>query len=278
MAARTTRFADGDFDSAGYAAHRPTYPQALFDAVFAFHRRHRGAGFDLAVDVATGTGQTALDLASSFAAVVGTDSSEAMLRSAVQHDRISYHCCPAESMPPSIASGSVDLITVSTAAHWFDMPAFYAEAHRLLKPSGTLAIWGYCFMEFDDHPDVTRMFHDFARIELHDFWDRRADKVDRRYSDAEFLQTPFAVSQRILAPEGMPAVAMRRRWPMRQVALYLRTWSAYKTFVEQHPDRDDPIDVFCRKAADAIGADSPDFEVNVSWPLTLLMAKNAVTD
>ncbi|KAL2911693.1 hypothetical protein HK105_207221 [Polyrhizophydium stewartii] len=278
MAARTTRFADGNFDSAGYAANRPTYPQALFDAVFAFHRRHRGAGFDLAVDVATGTGQTALDLASSFAAVVGTDSSEAMLRSAVHHDRISYQCSPAERMPPSIASGSVDLITVSTAAHWFDMPAFYAEAHRVLKPSGTVAIWAYLHLTFDDHPELTRLHHEYGLVTMHDYWDRRRDRLDRAYTDADYLQTPFAVSQRILAPEGMPAVAMRRRWSIRQIAQYLRTWSCYKTYVEQHPDREDPADAVCRKLLKAAGTASADTEFNITFPLVLLMAKKAVTD
>ena len=38
---------------------------------------------------------------------------------------------------------TVDLITVCQAVHWFDIPKFYQEVNRVLKPSGVLAIIGY---------------------------------------------------------------------------------------------------------------------------------------
>ena len=28
------------------------------------------------------------------------------------------------------------------ALHWFDLPVFYSEAHRILRPGGVLASWG----------------------------------------------------------------------------------------------------------------------------------------
>jgi trans-aconitate 3-methyltransferase len=33
------------------------------------------------------------------------------------------------------------LITAANAAHFFDMPTFYASAHTLLKPGGSIALW-----------------------------------------------------------------------------------------------------------------------------------------
>jgi trans-aconitate 3-methyltransferase len=33
------------------------------------------------------------------------------------------------------------MITSATAAHWFDLPTFYAAAARMLKPGGTIALW-----------------------------------------------------------------------------------------------------------------------------------------
>ena len=36
---------------------------------------------------------------------------------------------------------SVDLVLVAQAAHWFDLPAFYAEVARVLRPGGVLAVW-----------------------------------------------------------------------------------------------------------------------------------------
>lgn len=41
------------------------------------------------------------------------------------------------------ADGSVDLLTAASAAHWFDPPRFLAEASRVLKPRGCIALLGY---------------------------------------------------------------------------------------------------------------------------------------
>lgn len=38
-------------------------------------------------------------------------------------------------------SEQADIITVAMAAHWLDLPAFYASAAQALRPHGTLAIW-----------------------------------------------------------------------------------------------------------------------------------------
>ncbi|KAL0292714.1 UNVERIFIED_CONTAM: putative methyltransferase DDB [Sesamum calycinum] len=43
--------------------------------------------------------------------------------------------------------GSVDLITVAQAVHWFDLPRFYSVAsHLLRKPTGVVTVWGYGIM------------------------------------------------------------------------------------------------------------------------------------
>ena len=40
----------------------------------------------------------------------------------------------------TLADGSVDLVTVAQAIHWFDPVAARQEFHRILKPGGWLAI------------------------------------------------------------------------------------------------------------------------------------------
>lgn len=57
-------------------------------------------------------------------------------------------CCPlrkgiAEELP--FPSSSVDLLTASSAAHWFDQSRFQAEANRVLKPQGCIALVDFTF-------------------------------------------------------------------------------------------------------------------------------------
>ena len=53
---------------------------------------------------------------------------------------------------PPIENESVDLITASTAAHWFNMSLFWPSAARVLKPGGSVAIWSSGGVGI--HPDV----------------------------------------------------------------------------------------------------------------------------
>ena len=77
------------------------------------------------------------------AKIVGTDLSAAMLGQAERDERIDYLLGPAEALP--LADESFDLLTVSSAFHWFDRGAFLAGARRVLKPRGWLVIYNNVF-------------------------------------------------------------------------------------------------------------------------------------
>lgn len=51
----------------------------------------------------------------------------------------------AENLP--FPDGSVDLITASSAAHYFDESKFMAEANRVLKPGGCIALMDFTFQK-----------------------------------------------------------------------------------------------------------------------------------
>ena len=80
----------------------------------------------LAWDVATGSGQAAVELAARFDRVVATDASAAQLASAEARPNVTYLHEPAERS--SLDDASADLVTVAQALHWFDHRAFFAEA------------------------------------------------------------------------------------------------------------------------------------------------------
>ena len=75
--------------------------------------------------------------------IVGADVSDAMLGQAERDERIEYLVSAAEALP--LADQSFDLLTVSSALHWFERNAFLAEARRVLRPRGWLVIYDSFF-------------------------------------------------------------------------------------------------------------------------------------
>ncbi len=65
---------------------------------------------------------------------------------------------PCDNLPAE--NGSVDLVTVSEAIHWFiplGIEKFYHEVDRVLKPGGCLAIYEYGHAQFVNHPQHEEM-------------------------------------------------------------------------------------------------------------------------
>jgi ubiquinone/menaquinone biosynthesis C-methylase UbiE len=97
------------------------------------------------LDVATGTGHTALTLAPHVGHVWATDITPEMLKQAADLtaaraiDNMTIEFADAEKLP--YVSASFHLVTCRIAAHHFvDIDRFLHEATRVLKPGGTLAV------------------------------------------------------------------------------------------------------------------------------------------
>ena len=66
---------------------------------------------------------------------------------------MTYRASPAEQCP--IEDGSAQIVNASVAAHWFDLPAFFKEADRILCSNGIVAISSYApLLEFV-HPTAS---------------------------------------------------------------------------------------------------------------------------
>jgi SAM-dependent methyltransferase len=115
----------------------------------------RGGKRALAVDVAAGSGQASLPLASIFERVVALDSCAEQLAAAkkrlaaaknngTKEDlRARVEFLEADAHATGLPPGSADLVCVAQGLHWFDVPRFAAEAARILQPHGSLAAWSY---------------------------------------------------------------------------------------------------------------------------------------
>lgn len=234
------------FAAGAYASYRPRYPDALFDWL-----RARLPAAQRVWDCGTGSGQAAASLAERFQLVVATDPSLAQLAHAERANAPHYVAMTAEA--GALVSGSMDLVTVAQALHWFDRGAFFLEARRVLVPGGLLAIWSYGLPSIEPAIDeVLRRFHD---VKIGPYWSPERSLVERGYDGIEL---PFV-------EERVPHFPMHATWTLAQLGGYLSTWSAvgrYRAVMGA-----DPVpDVMRALAArwGSVAAERP-----IRWPLTL---------
>lgn len=191
-----------------YASFRPGYPPELFAWLAA-----RAPGREAAWDCGCGSGQASLALAGHFARVHATDVAPEQIAAARPHPRVAYSVAPAEHS--GLDAESVDLVTVAQALHWFDVDAFHAEARRVARPGGLLAVWTYPRPELAD-PSLDRLFFAFYRDVVGPYW-----PPERRHVEANYQTLPFPFEELPHPPFGLEF-----RWSLEQLAGYASSWSA----------------------------------------------------
>jgi SAM-dependent methyltransferase len=231
--------------AADYAKFRPSYPREIFTYLGSIVPS-RG----LAWDCGTGSGQAAVGLASVFDCVIATDASERQIANAQVHERVDYRVAPAENS--GIESGTVDLIMVAQALHWFDLDRFYAEARRVLKANGVLAASAYNLLHIE--PAIDEVVNRYYYEVVGPFWPPERKLVEN------FADLFFPVSEIQTPPFEMIA-----QWNMEHLTGYLRSWSSTQRFIAARGS--DPLD----EIADELRATWGDTKQarSVVWPLTL---------
>jgi len=232
--------------SAGYAAFRPRYPDALFDLLADAAPARKAAW-----DCATGSGQAAVGLARHFARVFATDASEEQIAHATQHPRVTYGVARAEAS--GLDARSVDLVTAAQAVHWFDRPRFWAEARRVLRPGGVVAVWTYWFLSIA--PELDTIVRRFYSDIVGPFWPPERKLTEDRYRTIEFPFAEFAV----------PEFTIEQRLTLEGVAGYIRTWSATRGFIKARGH--DPVDALITELAPVWG--DPATPRLARWPVAV---------
>jgi ubiquinone/menaquinone biosynthesis C-methylase UbiE len=232
--------------AAQYAQFRPVYPQALF-----IYLGEQCASRRCVWDCACGNGQASLDLAEVFEQVIATDGSAAQIAAARPHPRVEYRVAPAEAC--GLPAGSVDLVTVAQALHWLDVPRFYAEASRVLRPGGVLAVWSYGRLEVEG-AEVDAIVQRFYRDVIGPFWPPGREHVDNGYRDLA-----FPVEQ-LPAPQFNIDI----RWTLPHFCGYVRSWSATARYIQQRGD--DPVVSLTQQLTPLWEQDA---ERLIRWPLAL---------
>lgn len=217
-------------NSAEYAASRPTYPHELFTFLSSVCQ-----DCERALDVGTGNGQTAIELAQLYKEVVATDSSAEQLAVAKPHPNIRYVQMDAEFL--DFPANYFDLVTVATALHWFDLEKFYARVNHVLRDRGVFAAWGYGF--FTIEPRIDAVLEERLLKPLDPYWGAANRLLHEGYKTIPF---PY---QEIPAP----TFAVELDWTLDQLINFVTTWSAVKRYEKERGEEFLPS---LRKALEAV--------------------------
>ncbi|MFF7451178.1 MULTISPECIES: methyltransferase domain-containing protein [unclassified Streptomyces] len=124
--------------AAQYAANRPSYPPALFDAIGDLAGRPLTGS--RVVDIGAGTGIATALLHARGADVIAVEPGAGMAAEFRRgHPDIPVVRGDGNTLP--LADDSADLLTYAQAWHWTDPSRALPEAVRVLRPGGALALW-----------------------------------------------------------------------------------------------------------------------------------------
>ena len=113
-----------------------------------------------------------------------------MLEHAIKKPNINYSISAAENLS-QFSSSSIDLITTAEAVHWFDISKFFKESFRVLKPNGTLAIWGYSFNMIKGYPKSSKLMIDFRENRMINYYDKGTNMLINLYKDLKLPEEYF---------------------------------------------------------------------------------------
>ena len=265
------RLFEGAAHAASYAAFRPTYPPSVLEAISSFIKTHSGSGFTSAVDVGCGSGQSTFSLVSLFSRVLGVDASEEQIRNArakAQRERASvdFRVGTSDSLP--LEDASVDLVTCAQAWHWLEPSSFYREAARVLRPHGTLAVYGYGNVAVRNNTDCDRLVSEFYwQLREGGYWHENRRHIDEKYREVQ-LSHPFSLSER-------RELEMASRMTLSHFIGYVSTWSGYCSYLQRHADSAALSDLR-EKLLDALkpqGTSESDPCLDISFPVFVVMGQ-----
>ena len=159
---------------------------------------------DVALDVATGTGFTAVELARRVKSVLAIDRTEEMLEQASKFakeqkiENIRFEKGDAAELP--CEDSSFDIVTTRRAAHHFsDITSFLKEAKRVLLPSGRLGVVDMC-----PHEGTQDFFNKIERL--------RDPTHARALAQKEWVQSTKDAGLLVIVSQVVPETVTMEKW------------------------------------------------------------------
>ncbi|KAI8098859.1 S-adenosyl-L-methionine-dependent methyltransferase [Halteromyces radiatus] len=267
-----------NYEGNSYSKFRPTYSDRLYSLIYDFHQ----GKYDKALDVGTGTGQGAIALSNRFKQVYGVDRLQEMINNATPKDNVTYSVGSAEWL--DFDDHSLDMITVATAFHWFDHPSFFQQVKRVLKPGGTLAVWGYYLPIIKNHEAATQIIKRIFAMDgpIQTYSDPNIKYIINMYRDIPF---PFSTVDYYISPssEDITGISkpcgslMEKTMSLADFGNFLKTASSYVNYKKDHHGNigPDPVDDAIENIADLLQTtDKENTLIDLEWACVLVLARD----
>ncbi|KAH7619627.1 hypothetical protein Ndes2526B_g06608 [Nannochloris sp. 'desiccata'] len=258
------------WDGAVYAKSRPSYPPHLYDTILQFRGEVAGG---IAIDCGCASGQVTSDLAKrGFSKVIGIDTSESQLQSAFENasENTEYRVGTAEST--GLPENYADVVTAAAALHWFQVPEFFKEASRILKPDGVVAVWSYNSSPiFPADSKAADAAYTRIRDILWKYFDPKLAKA-LQFGYSMYLET----AQNEFRTVELKNLHMKWNVSVDRIAGFVQSWSPFTAFVESEGEAaaQRHIENLKNELKSAVGVAKNSDLIVVTLPLELLLAKD----
>jgi len=236
-----------------------------------------GKKYKLAVDVGCGPGQSTFPLCQYFESVIGLDTSEAQVKEArlkvgqghiKGQGSVTFRVGDAEDLS-FLADNSVDLITVATAIHWFDVEKFCVECHRVLRPGGVLAAYCYTFGKhrMANGQSIDKLSEKFWYL-INNYKDPHIDHLLDRYVKLfEIFQRNFPQTKRD------DSITEEIQYSVEGMQGFMKSMSMYRNYRLACPDKPDPADAVRDILMEVYKNSPPQDAVHYSFEVFSIMGK-----
>ncbi|XP_070561273.1 putative methyltransferase DDB_G0268948 isoform X2 [Ptychodera flava] len=268
-----SNFFSGSDHTVAYKKFRPTYPEELVKEIVKFGGEKLG-DLKFVVDVGCGSGQSTAMLSDHSERVLGVDISPDQIKQAkasTMPSNVEFSVGSCEAIP--VDALSVDLITVGTAVHWFDLDKFYKEVDRVLKPGGALAIYTYngTQAEIEDDAEKTDEINAMLRkFEYEVMSVTRPKQWQDLFNDPQntfsLLELPYRDSRRDVK------LALKNRRTVAGMVGLIKSYSECKEFLRTHPNGDEAFTDLQNKIMAVLKTDKSADETQITCVLPIFLA------